>query len=45
MFLLTWDSCTFTARRGAELGWTAQYAPEHILDVAEEEVDLILNHI
>ncbi|GKZ20540.1 hypothetical protein AbraIFM66951_005865 [Aspergillus brasiliensis] len=32
----------YTAKRGYEIGWKPEYAPEHILDVAEEEVDSIL---
>jgi len=36
---------TFTADRAAkELGWKPRYAPEHILDYADEEVDWILQH-
>jgi hypothetical protein len=34
--------CTFTAENGAKIGWKPQYKPEHILEAAEEEVDLIL---
>ncbi|XXG99952.1 hypothetical protein Hte_006293 [Hypoxylon texense] len=37
--------CTFTARHGYELGWKPQYAPTHILDDAEAEVELILQHL
>ncbi|EED16295.1 conserved hypothetical protein [Talaromyces stipitatus ATCC 10500] len=36
--------CTFTAARGHTIGWKAKYAPEHILEVAGEEVDLVLEH-
>ncbi|KAJ3955876.1 hypothetical protein N0V92_007590 [Colletotrichum tropicale] len=37
--------CTFTSRHGSEIGWKAQYPPEHILDTAEAEVDLILQNL
>ena len=38
--------CTFTARHGkGELGWKAKYGPEHILETAAEEVDLILENL
>ncbi|TKX24271.1 hypothetical protein C1H76_3373 [Elsinoe australis] len=33
---------TYTADRGKKLGWKPQYPPEHILDDAENEVELIL---
>ncbi|KIW68237.1 hypothetical protein PV04_04194 [Phialophora macrospora] len=38
--------CTFTARHGgAELGWIPRFKPEHILETAAEEVDLILENL
>jgi nucleoside-diphosphate-sugar epimerase len=38
--------CTFTARRATEsLGWKPQYPKEHILEVAGEECDLILENL
>lgn len=37
--------CTFTAQRGHELGWKPKYGPEHILETADEEVELILQNI
>ncbi|KAI3324569.1 NAD(P)-binding protein [Xylariaceae sp. AK1471] len=37
--------CTFTADRGSkELGWKPFYKPEHILEDADAEVELILHH-
>ncbi|KAL5313631.1 hypothetical protein ACEPPN_018052 [Leptodophora sp. 'Broadleaf-Isolate-01'] len=38
-------SCTFTPEHGAKIGWKAQYRPEHILEAADEEVDLILANL
>jgi hypothetical protein len=37
--------CTFVPKHGAKLGWKPAYKPEHILEDAENEVDLILSHI
>ncbi|KAG8627727.1 hypothetical protein KVT40_003600 [Elsinoe batatas] len=37
--------CTFTASRGKKYGWTPQYEPQHILEDAENEVDLILQNL
>jgi hypothetical protein len=34
--------CNFTAVHGEKIGWKAVYPPEHILETADEEVDLIL---
>ncbi|KEF55092.1 uncharacterized protein A1O9_08745 [Exophiala aquamarina CBS 119918] len=34
--------CTFTAKHGSDIGWTPKYAASHILDTADEEVELIL---
>ncbi|KAK9311145.1 hypothetical protein V1524DRAFT_77288 [Lipomyces starkeyi] len=36
--------CTFTAANGHAIGWKATYPPEHIFELAEEEVDLVLEH-
>ncbi|KAK6217937.1 hypothetical protein LQW54_002992 [Pestalotiopsis sp. IQ-011] len=37
--------CTFAAKHGYEIGWEPEYKPEHILETAGDEVDLILAHI
>ncbi|KAH8703413.1 hypothetical protein BGW36DRAFT_393760 [Talaromyces proteolyticus] len=37
--------CTYTAVHGTQIGWKPQYPPEHILETADEEVELILKHI
>ncbi|KAF4839294.1 hypotheticall protein [Colletotrichum siamense] len=37
--------CTFTSRHGSEIGWKAQFPPEHILDVADAEVELIIKNL
>ena len=37
--------CTFTAKHGDQIGWKPQYAPEHILEAADEEVKLILGNL
>ncbi|EXF79317.1 hypothetical protein CFIO01_02052 [Colletotrichum fioriniae PJ7] len=37
--------CTFTAEHGAQLGWKPQFPPEHILEAADDEVELILRTI
>lgn len=37
--------CTLEAQHGREIGWIPQYPPEHILDGADAEVDLILRNI
>ncbi|KAI1612623.1 hypothetical protein EDD37DRAFT_314338 [Exophiala viscosa] len=36
--------CTFTARHGEKLGWRAEYPASHILETADEETGLILQH-
>ncbi|KAF4555483.1 Hypothetical protein D9617_2g054440 [Elsinoe fawcettii] len=36
--------CTYTAARGKDLGWSPKYPPKHILEDAENEVDLILQN-
>ncbi|KAL4901715.1 hypothetical protein BDW74DRAFT_181433 [Aspergillus multicolor] len=35
-------NCVFTAVNGSRIGWRAEYPPEHILEAADEEVQLIL---
>ncbi|KAK7397880.1 hypothetical protein QQX98_012748 [Neonectria punicea] len=37
--------CTFTAKHGETLGWKPKYPADHILQVADEEVALILEHM
>ncbi|KAL4943459.1 hypothetical protein BDV06DRAFT_211031 [Aspergillus oleicola] len=37
--------CAFTAAHGKEIGWEPKFPAEHILEVADEEVELILKHI
>ncbi|EOO03070.1 putative nad dependent epimerase dehydratase family protein [Phaeoacremonium minimum UCRPA7] len=37
--------CTFTAEHGKQIGWTPQFAAEHILETAHEEVDWILQNL
>ncbi|KAG8157859.1 hypothetical protein KVR01_012131 [Diaporthe batatas] len=37
--------CTFTAERGRKIGWKPQYPPEHILEDADNEVQLILDNL
>lgn len=39
------NRCTFTAKRGEKVGWKPIYAPEHILETADAEVELILEQI
>lgn len=36
--------CKFTAEHGKKIGWKPRYAPEHILEDADAEVELILNN-
>ncbi|KAF4545903.1 uncharacterized protein LTHEOB_4555 [Lasiodiplodia theobromae] len=36
---------TFTAEHGHSVGWKPKFAPEHILEAADAEVDLILAHL
>ncbi|RYC61902.1 hypothetical protein CHU98_g4303 [Xylaria longipes] len=43
--LMLGGNCTFTADRGSkELGWKPLYKPEHILEDADAEVELILRN-
>ncbi|KAH7124103.1 hypothetical protein B0J11DRAFT_530697 [Dendryphion nanum] len=37
--------CTFTPENGKKIGWTPQYPPEHIIEAADDEVELILQHL
>jgi len=37
--------CSFTAVRGGQIGWKAKYAPEHILEDADREVETILANL
>lgn len=37
--------CSLSASRGGAIGWIPEYRAEHILEVADAEVDLILKHI
>ncbi|OHE91510.1 hypothetical protein CORC01_13206 [Colletotrichum orchidophilum] len=34
--------CTFTPTHGAQIGWKPQFPPEHILEAADDEVEIIL---
>ncbi|KAK5991928.1 hypothetical protein PT974_05318 [Cladobotryum mycophilum] len=38
-------SCSFTAKRGEQIGWKSQYGPEHILEALDDEVEFVLQHI
>ncbi|RDH38404.1 hypothetical protein BDQ94DRAFT_165549 [Aspergillus welwitschiae] len=35
--------CTFTAKHGYEIGWKPLFPPDHIFEVMDEEVNLILS--
>jgi hypothetical protein len=37
--------CTLTAERGRKIGWKPRYPPEHIIEDAENEVQLILDNL
>jgi hypothetical protein len=37
--------CTLEARRGFKLAWRPEYEPKHILEAADDEVELILKHL
>lgn len=37
--------CTFKPEHGNKIGWKPKYAPEHILEAADAEVELILEHL
>ncbi len=36
------NRCTLTARNGGKIGWKPQYSPDHILEAADEEVEMVL---
>ncbi|PYH48098.1 uncharacterized protein BP01DRAFT_334592 [Aspergillus saccharolyticus JOP 1030-1] len=38
-------NCSFTAVHGGQIGWMPKYPPEHFLEIADEEVELILRHL
>lgn len=40
--LTTYPRSTFKAAHGSQIGWKTEYPPEHILEVADAEVELIL---
>lgn len=37
-------NCTLQAKHGREIGWNPQFPAEHILEMADEEVDVILQN-
>lgn len=37
--------CTLTAVHGKEIGWKPEFPPEHILEAADAEVELILKNL
>ncbi|KAF2163494.1 hypothetical protein M409DRAFT_26105 [Zasmidium cellare ATCC 36951] len=37
--------CTWVPRHGKSIGWKPEHAPEHILEAADDEVELILKNI
>ncbi|KFZ16137.1 hypothetical protein V501_02370 [Pseudogymnoascus sp. VKM F-4519 (FW-2642)] len=38
-------SCALQAEHSRDIGWTPQYAPEHILEAADAEVDFFLEYL
>ncbi|EHY57801.1 hypothetical protein HRR83_005287 [Exophiala dermatitidis] len=36
--------CTFTAKHGEQIGWKPRYPPHHILEAADDEVELVLSN-
>ncbi|PVH77053.1 NAD(P)-binding protein [Cadophora sp. DSE1049] len=38
-------SCAFTPAHGTQIGWKPQYRPEHILEAADAEVEMILANL
>ncbi|KAJ4366179.1 hypothetical protein N0V83_007814 [Neocucurbitaria cava] len=38
-------TCTLRPDRASRIGWKPQYSPEHILDAADAEVELVLKHL
>ncbi|KAL4915391.1 hypothetical protein BDW62DRAFT_212740 [Aspergillus aurantiobrunneus] len=43
--ILLGGNCTYTAQHGNLIGWKPQYPPEHILEAADAEVELIVNDL
>jgi hypothetical protein len=43
--LLTAFRCSFTAKHGEQIGWRPQYPAKHILEAADDEVELILTNL
>lgn len=43
--LINYCRCTLRAERASELGWKAGYSPEHILEAAGAEMELVLKHL
>lgn len=37
--------CTLESKRGLQIGWKPQFPPEHILEAADAEVELILRNL
>lgn len=37
--------CALQADRGKEIGWSPKYGPEHVLEAADDEVELLLQKI
>lgn len=43
---ISMSRCTLTLKHGTEaLGWVPKFKPEHIMEAAEGEVELILKNI
>ncbi|OQE20836.1 hypothetical protein PENFLA_c015G06816 [Penicillium flavigenum] len=42
--VLLGGKCTYTAKHGSLIGWKPQYPPEHILEAADAEVELIVDN-
>ncbi|KAF7588248.1 hypothetical protein BBP40_005970 [Aspergillus hancockii] len=40
--VLLGGKCTYTAEHGKQIGWKAWYPPDHILEAADAEVELIV---
>ncbi|KAJ6467825.1 hypothetical protein C8R45DRAFT_1063968 [Mycena sanguinolenta] len=38
-------NCTFTAVHGKEIGWKPEFPPQHILEAADAEVELVLKNL
>ncbi|KAI9374322.1 hypothetical protein BJX61DRAFT_551502 [Aspergillus egyptiacus] len=37
--------CTYTAKHGSLIGWKPRYPPEHLLEAADAEVELIIENL